>query len=859
METLKTTIAELKSILEHVQAPAELDLHPWTKSLWVQQFAFEQPGLNSHSAGYRLLAALSALFRETMPGTPPRQGKRIDTRWGQFGIVGALYFAPFEFGTLRPPSLLDAWGRIDEVILAYITPRSGENLPADEINRYRLVGDEFQAGPVSTISDWHVRGLEHLAESLHDRERLLSAQFARDSIVLDPQATNIVLEANSAPIANSPSPVKAFYRQHTRQIWLSLLFALALFFTWQGLRTWQLYRAFKTDVDQLQGFLESQPSGEMLGEVGSLVRQTRKDVVALQRQIWPYRWGGRLLAWLPVYGGDLAAAGDLIDFAAGLAVAADEGWQAAAPMLLGLQDAEQSLAITDALAGLSAAQPQFEAAQAAVQRALIARSVIDVNTLSPKTRPLFENVDPYLPLLEDGVNALSAVPKLLGAVPYGPQTYLILIQNEDEIRATGGFIAAAAIVTVEDGKIIAFKVEDSYVYDDLTRQYPAPPWQMQEYIRAWMFTFRNANWSPDFPTTALWAEYLYTYSSAHSVDGVFAIDQYLLQLILQALGPVTLDDADRPVTAENVIEFMRASKSEYGGDDPERKSFMGTIAKEIITKLQNDSDLPWQALSQAVLQALNERHILLQFDDPAVSALIAQQGWDGAMHAGAGDYLMVVDSNLGWNKVNAVTESAIDYSVDLSYLDAPQASLTLTHDNSAVGKEPCIHSSYGSGEYSELINRCYWNYLRVYTLATTQFVAARVHMVPFNWFIREKMVPARVDMLDNQGVVDENPTGLQAYGTMLVVPIGEERTTRFEFSLPAETVLVQRADGAWVYQLRVQKQAGTLGVPLTLHVTLQNGAEFVSAQPEGIFQDGRWQSEIALWTDVDIQLVFRIP
>ncbi|MBT3389055.1 MAG: hypothetical protein HN413_01445 [Chloroflexi bacterium] len=141
----------------------------------------------------------------------------------------------------------------------------------------------------------------------------------------------------------------------------------------------------------------------------------------------------------------------------------------------------------------------------------------------------------------------------------------------------------------------------------------------------------------------------------------------------------------------------------------------------------------------------------------------------------------------------------------------------------------------------------------------TQYLDAQVHMVPHNWFIRQEMVPARVDMLDNQGIVAENPPGLQGYGTMLVVPQGEDRTTRFEFGLPAEIVLRQSTDVIWQYQLRVQKQAGTLAVPLHLQVLLPEGAEVVSTQPEGIVQNGRWQADIPLWTDIDIIVEFSVP
>ena len=169
MNSPKDIFNELKNILEHSSAPSQLDDHPWTKSLLAQSLA--DPEAQASSPGYQLLRALNISFRETQPGIPPRQGKRLDTRWGEFAMLGAMYFAPIEFGSPRPASLQDAWGRLDDVILAYEFGDSASNLPQETRRRYFLASNEVEAAPVSTLSDWHVRGLERLAERLIERER----------------------------------------------------------------------------------------------------------------------------------------------------------------------------------------------------------------------------------------------------------------------------------------------------------------------------------------------------------------------------------------------------------------------------------------------------------------------------------------------------------------------------------------------------------------------------------------------------------------------------------------------------------------------------------------------------------------
>ncbi|MBC8332258.1 MAG: hypothetical protein H8E28_09785 [Anaerolineae bacterium] len=147
--------------------------------------------------------------------------------------------------------------------------------------------------------------------------------------------------------------------------------------------------------------------------------------------------------------------------------------------------------------------------------------------------------------------------------------------------------------------------------------------------------------------------------------------------------------------------------------------------------------------------------------------------------------------------------------------------------------------------------------MRVYTLEESELLDTFLHMVPAKWFISEDVVPAQVDVLNNDGVVDENPPGLRAYGSMVVIPSAEERQTMFTFALPQN--VVQKQAEAWVYQLHIQKQPGTIANPVAIDVRLPEGARLISTEPDGIFQNGTWHADLTLRTDIDIKLVFRIP
>ena len=866
---------ELKKILEKAKTPSSLDNHPWTRSQTVLDYIAKNPSLGSHGLGFQLLAALAALFREMMPGTPPRRGKRLDPRWGQFGILGALYFAPIEFGTVYPSTQLDAWGRIDEAITLFVFGSQEQKIPKKEKERYRFTGNETESAPVSTISGWHTKGLEQLTESFINREQFLSAQRNEPSIVLDPLKVEDIDGVRQVPIQASKFSgtilsrfmfLQAYFRRYQRQIWIVLLLVLLLFL---GGKSWQilsLARAVQADAREMQS-LSTNPgelSLESIAEVDLLLEQARDDVIQLDKTARPWLWVGDLLAWVPVYGSDLRSADHLLDLATGVVIAADETFDGLQPLIDVWQDEETFLSPSGILTILEDAQLSLTEAQLAVDRAKNARAKIDADRLSPQTSQLLEKLDSYMPILENGILAAKSAPRVLGGQEYGPQTYLVLLQNEDEIRATGGYITSVGIVSVDNAKVSSVSVVDAYDVDDPEKTAHTPPWQLSKYMRTGFWYIRDANWSPDFPTTADWVERMYVYHKSHAVDGVIAIDQEAIRILLKAIGPVEIAGTSQSISADDIIQYMRDAKSSAVDATPSnsyeqhRKDFLQPLASALLEKLE-DPALSITDLAKAVIDALDSRHILIQLDDPDVSAILSNRGWNGAVKPDLGDFLMVVDSNLGFNKANAVVEEAIRYEIDLTDFENPVGRLSITHTNSALGDPGCNHMAYYNlSDYSELINRCYWDYLRVYTIEETELLGANPHQVPGEWMLRGDSIPAQVDDLSNNYIMPERIPDVRVFGTLFVVPKGETLVTRFDFRLPS-SIMTKSDEGFLVYGLKVQKQPGTKAHTLELTAKLPVGFELVEANPEGEFDTNSWHFVGTLAKDVNVVLVFSLP
>ena len=477
--------------------------------------------------------------------------------------------------------------------------------------------------------------------------------------------------------------------------------------------------------------------------------------------------------------------------------------------------------------------------------------------LSPEVRAIIEaNLDPLLAYMQDGLTFAQGFPTLLGASDEGPKTYLLLVENEDELRPTGGFITAVGTVLMQAGKISSMTFQNSGEMDDWTKPYPAAPWQLQQYMNSPVLVLRDTNWFSNFPAAALYAETLYSYIDPHSEDGVIAFDQQALVYLLQVTGPLKLADVSYPIDSSNVMAYMRTAKIPTADDlkssDWNYKLFIKKIADAVAEKVFSGT-VSLEQFTSLLIKLLNEHHVLIQVDDPYMSALMAKYHWDGAIRQESGDFLMVVDTNVGFNKTNAVVESSLDYDVDLTSPLSPLGTLTVVHKNNSpelICKQ--WYKIRSEDENSYPTTDCYWNYLRVYVPKGTRLVDSATQDVPAYWLIQLKDVPAHVDTLD------EGINNIQVYGTLQVVPGGESLTSVFNFALPPATVLEPQAN-QYVYELKIQKQPGTKATPVTLRVHIPGNARIQQAPPGAVIQNNSILLQTDLRTDQVIKILFSLP
>ena len=840
----------LRLILENMLQPRRLDAHPWAKSLLVVQARIDVPDLLMKSPGQQLAAAIAKAFRQMMPATPPRQGKRLDTRWGEFGLLAAQYFSPFLFGQPSPESLRDAWGCIDKSISLFVFGPSGAAHDSEAV-LYQLVGKEPAVAPNSTLSDWNRNGLRRLMALIAAQESHLAGVLARPAVI----------DSESLPEPGaSGGPKRKIRWRWAVGIPAIVLFLLLLGATaYAGVKGGQIYQTaqvVRQDAASLQAVVKG--SGAPLDRVklaGPAFSKLKQDYASLRTQAEPWLWVTPWLKWVPNYGEDIAAVPQLMALADPLLNSVEGTYQALSPLLE--VETSKGLSPVDLTAALVKAQPQLAEAGQQLNQAAAARKNLSLAGLSPEIQNLISgDVDPILSLMQDGLTFTEEFPILMGASEEGPKTYLLLAENEDELRPTGGFITAVGTTLIQDGKIAHMAFENSGDLEDWTKPYPAAPWQLQQYMNSRVLVLRDANWYTNFPTAALYAESLYAYKDPHSEDGVIAFDQQALVDLLQVTGPVNLPGVSYPIDAGNVVAYMRTAKIPTANDlasgDWNYKLFMQKIADALVGKIYSGT-LPLDPLLNVVLKMLNEHHVLIQLDHPYMTTLLAKYHWDGAIRSEKGDFLMVVDSNVGFNKTNAVVKSSLDYDIDLTTPASPTGSLTVLHENDSpemICKQWNKIRLAGEDRYP--ISDCYWNYLRVYLPVGAKLLDSTTQDVPAAWLIEQKDVPAHVDTLD------EGIKNIQAFGTLQVVPAGESLTTHLRFNLPG-AVLEQSGPNQFEYALHIRKQPGTKAVPLTLRVHLPANAHIQNTPAGAVVENNSILIKTDLQIDRDIDIRFSIP
>jgi hypothetical protein len=637
-------------------------------------------------------------------------------------------------------------------------------------------------------------------------------------------------------------PVNWKLSNHMRQaLFLILILAVGSWGIYKIGRVFLLVENISADARDLSTVTENGSFAEWQSAPDVLtarLHSLKANLSDLHAEVGPFAYIGLLLGWVPRYGGEAAQAPALLEFADSAA----EGAYTTLVLFESVSsevDAGRLQGKSVGVSALSALQnhaAEIEGARQDLARARAARAALDVTRFGGSTRSLIDRLDRLFPLWSTAVNGFALAPNLLGA--NSPQEFLLIIQNSDELRATGGLISSVVDIRMDHGDIAQLDYRDSYALDNPNVSLPTAPGPLQKYMDAKHLVFRDTNWSPDFPTTARNILTSYELSQGSTPVGVIATNLNMLAGLLQTLGPINVEGTSEQVSGSNAMSIIQSyyDSPEGQGHSADwwyhRKDFAGKLLVSALENLRNGQFDKTQFV-HLLAQAFESKELLLFLNDPGAQEAVYSAGWSGGLRTGSGDMLMIVDSNLGFNKVDPNIHRNANYAVELDSAGNGTARLTLNYTNTNRDDNAgCIHAPYYPPSYAEQQQGCYWDYLRILSAPGAQLLNAPP---------------------DADAGTDDPLLGRSSFHGYFVLPRGATKQLQYYFQIPR--VL---ADGR-TYQLHIQKQPGAppwaIHVQVTLPVT--GGVESI---PSPQLVNGRTlEYDLTLDHDLDIVIVQPAP
>ncbi len=442
-------------------------------------------------------------------------------------------------------------------------------------------------------------------------------------------------------------------------------------------------------------------------------------------------------------------------------------------------------------------QPELTEALTSLEQSLELLKNVDEKTLPEPDQTLVislkQESSRWLGLLSD-IKAIATLSRDLSG-QNGFRRYLIIFQNSTEQRPSGGFLGSYALLDVDKNGLRNIEVPGGGFYDlkagFTTRALtPAPMRILGKYWAIW-----DANWSPDFKTSAELIKQFYTDAGGPTVDGIISVTPTVLERLLAITGPVALENRQLILGPENVISQLQnivESSSERETKKPKR--IIGELIDVLKEKLMSPEKYAPE-LAELLLKSLAERHLLTYFSSPELQTLAEAHHWAGRLEISANsDYLAIIGANLGSAKTDRSIVQTINQEVTLENDGSLVTDLTLTRKHEGLKGDPL----YGAHHTS---------YIRFYVpKGSVLLSSAGFNPPPAALFLRDDATDLSVYQ-DPMAALTAPYVGTEGettvFGGWLQVKPGETTEIKLRYKLPFTL-----SDSTSVYRLTSQPQSG---------------------------------------------------
>lgn len=396
--------------------------------------------------------------------------------------------------------------------------------------------------------------------------------------------------------------------------------------------------------------------------------------------------------------------------------------------------------------------------------------------------------------LEQITNVLLAF-----VAPKTEKEFLVIFQNNNELRPTGGFPGTYLLVQFSKG---GFKILDApgngpYALSDLVAKKNLPPQPLLSLVPFW--TFHDANWYLDVPSSAKTLLEMYAQDRGFTPDGVMFLTPSIMEDLLRITGPIRPDKYAVDITAENFVAATE-QQVEFGYDKAKNnpKQFLIDLVPLMLMNVAQ-LDAPNAVRAAAItLKHAQQQDMMFYSGDAETQHVFSSLGWDGGLLTNTEDYLAVVDTNLGGGK----TDRTMDENV----------SVEISENNGMLQHEVTIrrqHNGVGGSPLNTMTNK---SFIRVYAPASAQFISVTGASQPTVDFFKtpEPGSVALASMKEyegqtlydaNNGIRITNENGKKVFGAWSMIEVGKTQTLTFTYTTPLPT------DDTWSFDWQHQPGA----------------------------------------------------
>lgn len=317
-----------------------------------------------------------------------------------------------------------------------------------------------------------------------------------------------------------------------------------------------------------------------------------------------------------------------------------------------------------------------------------------------KMRILQNLVDEAAIFIEDARPLIKILPSLLGES--GEKKYLILFQNDKELRPTGGFITAYAIFRIDKGIIHVDTSDDIYSLDNKLRVKQKAPEAILKYLpNVATLNIRDSNLSPDFIKSMDVFNSLYENTSGKTeINGIIALDTSVLVKVIKILDgeivaggikftaendkrcdcPQVIYELERLISTPKSVDFQVTSLAAV---QAQRKDILGTLLYALMEKaLQSSPKLYWGKLIQEMIAQTDQKHVLFYLFDKSAQAGIEALNAAGRIKQFEGDYLHINEANLGGAKANLFVKEEVLQNIEVGGDETITKTIKIDYTNS---------------------------------------------------------------------------------------------------------------------------------------------------------------------------------